>query len=137
MTVYFMQEEDEGNVKIGTTEKHPSSRRAACQTGNPKKLEIIARVEAWGEFEEGRLHARFAAAHIRGEWFRPTKELMQFISAIKKEQIDEKQFYNTQGDIEWAITVDVRCFPRAGRFASRPQTVPVVKRPKNTDYPRD
>jgi len=36
--VYFIQEEESGNIKIGFSEKHPKGRLNDFQTGNSNKL---------------------------------------------------------------------------------------------------
>jgi hypothetical protein len=64
--VYFIQEGDAGNVKIGRA-IDPVGRMATLQTGNPNHLTLIATIK--GGDKERALHAKFKRYHINGEWF--------------------------------------------------------------------
>jgi hypothetical protein len=79
--VYFIREGNGGNVKIGTTTVNPHSRLRSMQTGNSSDLVLLAAVQGDDDLEK-RLHARFAADRIRGEWFTPTVELLAFIDGV-------------------------------------------------------
>lgn len=73
MPVYFVRA-GEGPVKIGIA-IDPEARLRELQTGHYESLSLLRvvdgdwAVEAW-------LHARFAAARIRGEWFRYSSEML-------------------------------------------------------------
>ena len=54
-------------TKIGTTKKL-GKRLGTLQTGNPKRLLVLA-VGNGGEVEERLLHTRFERLRIGGEWF--------------------------------------------------------------------
>lgn len=65
--VYFIQQGDDGPVKIGVA-VDPESRRRILQVGNPAELHIRHTVP--GSFHlEYELHGRFGEWRVRGEWF--------------------------------------------------------------------
>lgn len=76
--IYAIQAGEDGPIKIGLTEGPPARRLATLQQGNPAELQGLA---AWRglKVEEKVLHEEFATARIRGEWFRPTPELVDFV----------------------------------------------------------
>jgi len=65
--VYFIRCKETGRVKIGWTTK-PSMRLKALQTCSPTDLELV-KIQPGTKQDEWQLHIRFAAHHIRGEWF--------------------------------------------------------------------
>jgi hypothetical protein len=78
--VYFLRESLEGPVKVGRS-KDPWSRRDQLQTGNPKELRVLGCCFGNPEFENA-IHQAFKDAHIRGEWFRSTEDLVSLINEI-------------------------------------------------------
>lgn len=63
-------------VKIGKTINHPSNRVASLQTGNPRKLELLATIEANDvAAAEVEMHAKFGHLSVLGEWFEPDVEI--------------------------------------------------------------
>ena len=80
-TVYFIQQGDGGPIKVGVA-CDPTRRLAELQTGCPDKLRLLA-TRPGGIQEEHRLHAQFAQSRIRGEWFRPSVELIALIGESK------------------------------------------------------
>jgi hypothetical protein len=76
--IYFVQDVATLSIKIGVTVGDPRLRLADLQTGNPGALRLIGVIEG-DESREAQLHRRFAAFHIRGEWFRPSRMLFGFI----------------------------------------------------------
>lgn len=77
MPVYFIQSERGGPVKIGMS-KDPQKRLEQIQTNHPDRLRLLA-VERGGKKEEAKLHERFGALRLKGEWFRPGPDLMRYI----------------------------------------------------------
>jgi hypothetical protein len=77
--VYFIADED-GYVKIGTAWS-AASRLRDLQTASRQQLRILATMQG-GHAEEAALHRRFASARLRGEWFQPVGELLQFIEDV-------------------------------------------------------
>lgn len=83
MAVYFIQAGDSGPVKIGVAQI-VERRLANMQTGAPDKLRILA-VEPTGDFDrEAVLHEQFRDAHIHGEWFQPSVDLLAHIEGLPR-----------------------------------------------------
>lgn len=74
---YAIQAGEGGPVKIGVT-RDPVQRLKTLQTGNPETLRGLA---AWRVLpgEERLIHDDFASVRIRGEWFHPTPELLEYV----------------------------------------------------------
>lgn len=77
--VYFIADED-GYLKIGYSHD-PQARLAQLQTASRQTLRIITTVAGDIPTEKS-LHALFADAHVRGEWFAPTERLVAFMSDL-------------------------------------------------------
>ena len=78
--LYFLQAGFDGPIKIGLTHR-VRRRRMALQVANATPLTLLVDVPGTAA-EERRLHDRFGAARIRGEWFRPTPELLELVEAL-------------------------------------------------------
>lgn len=78
--VYFVQAGEGGPIKIGFS-SDVGSRIAALQSGHGEPLRLLAMVPG-SRPEEKALHGRFAPARVRGEWFRPTAELLDHIASL-------------------------------------------------------
>ncbi len=80
--IYFMQDSGSLNVKIGFTASQDALaaevRRKALQTGNPSRLVVLAAMPGT-EQDEAKLHQRFDAHCVGGEWFRPVPEVLALI----------------------------------------------------------
>ncbi len=77
--IYFVQSEEGGPIKIGTTEC--LAQRLPClrtDCGKPD-LRVLAVING-GRAEEQGLHKRFSRLRLDGEWFEPANDLMEFIS---------------------------------------------------------
>ena len=57
--VYFIQEEETDNIKIGFSEKHPKGRLKEFQTGNSNKLILLGYIEGTYQ-DESNLHQEFS-----------------------------------------------------------------------------
>lgn len=75
--VYFVHNGE--HVKIGWS-KDWKGRLRTLQTSNPAKLKIML-VIVGSRADEGDLHAEFQADRVRGEWYRPTQQIVAFIEA--------------------------------------------------------
>ncbi|MFH1379252.1 MAG: helix-turn-helix domain-containing protein [bacterium] len=80
--IYFIQSGISGPIKIGFT-KHesPKQRLSVLQTNHHEKLNLLGTMPG-SEKDEAFLHARFKRFKIRGEWFQPVKELIDFLYPI-------------------------------------------------------
>lgn len=74
--LYFIKSED-GFVKIGRS-NNPERRLGAIQTSNHKELKLLARFKNKG-VHENETHQRFKKLNIRGEWYKLTDEIKDFI----------------------------------------------------------
>lgn len=88
--IYFIQDSATLYIKIGFTASEPEARKAALQTGNPSPLVLLAVMDGDKE-TESRLHRRFAAQRVAGEWFRPAPDLLLWIIQCAKSEM-AKQF---------------------------------------------
>ena len=74
--IYFISDED-GYIKIGFA-RNVQSRLETLQTASRQELRVIATMPG-SLSDEKSLHHKFSKDHVRGEWFRPSQELRQFI----------------------------------------------------------
>ena len=78
-------------VKIGVTGNSVESRLSEMQTGNPVELKIWVQYKPrlMGAYRLERLiHDRLRDHKIRGEWFFPTKPVMEVLEAMQDEYIE-------------------------------------------------
>lgn len=87
-------EGDDYGVKIGYSVK-PPARCGELQTGNPRKLFLLASFEGTLE-DERRIHAAYLKDNLIGEWFRPSAGLFKefglrspFGGYVSKAVVDE------------------------------------------------
>lgn len=80
--IYFIQSGQDGAIKIGYTNGDPSSRLKALQTATPSELRLLHYIPGTLNFEAS-LHAKFNNESLGREWFRPSKELMDYIESQK------------------------------------------------------
>lgn len=58
-------------------------RLKSMQTSSPLPLKVLAAFPA-SIAHERRIHYRFKASRVKGEWFKPTKELTAFIRRVQR-----------------------------------------------------
>lgn len=80
--VYFMRYGTSDRVKIGFTGKM-NLRKCSLESGTPENLHLIATVTG-GRAQEARLHKRFAAFRIKGEWYKLEGKLAEYVAALPK-----------------------------------------------------
>lgn len=83
--IYFLQCQTTKLIKIGIT-NNVKNRVTDIQVSCPTKLVLIGSVPGHRSFEYS-LHQRFADARVRGEWFSPVPELLEFIKARETAKI--------------------------------------------------
>ena len=77
MVTYIIRAGADGPVKIGKA-ADPYKRLIGIQVSHPEKLTLLRVIDT--DFDAERVfHDRFAAQHIRGEWFSYVEEMMTFI----------------------------------------------------------
>jgi hypothetical protein len=84
MQIYFVQAGSGGPIKIGST-KDLLDRISVLQTGNHEQLTLLGCVDGTSS-DERAFHTRFAPHRIRGEWFFPCRELIEFIGGLPKDR---------------------------------------------------
>lgn len=82
MSVYFIRNKASGSVKVGWTKGPVKRRLSQLQVGCDGELEVVGEIEG-SERDEKKLHERFEALWIRGEWFRNAGELRATIEALE------------------------------------------------------
>lgn len=80
--VYFIQAGQHGPIKIGFTTRL-EERLHDLQGGNPIQLRLLATIRGNASHEQ-LLHTQFQEHRVRGEWFRPTAQLLRLIQTIKR-----------------------------------------------------
>lgn len=93
--VYFIQVMNGGPIKVGFA-VNPEKRFKAIQGCNHEKLEIIAVIPGVHSLEN-KIHKDLRGYNIHGEWFRPDKEVIEYIKNI---QVVE---YEKEGEQSWAV----------------------------------
>lgn len=86
MTIYFIEMEGEGWIKIGFTAGDPKRRMAQLQTGQPQKLRLLGTIAGEKDAERG-LHKELKNYRINGEWFRAEPEILKVIQLLIKQQL--------------------------------------------------
>lgn len=87
MTIYFIEMEGSGAIKIGFTAADDAARRMAqLQTGQPAKLSLVGTI-AGGQDAERAMHAEFAAYRCSGEWFEGPPLFRQFLGFMAERQM--------------------------------------------------
>lgn len=80
-TIYFVQQSSAGPIKIGFTTKKVAVRLSELQVGNPETLTLLKAVVTTREVEKV-IHNHFQHLRLRGEWFKPSKALREFIKSL-------------------------------------------------------
>lgn len=75
--VYFIRSGEDGPLKIGWT-VDPQKRLEQLQTGSFVRLFILGTIEGSAGGESA-FHRRWANYRIRGEWFEPAPEILEFV----------------------------------------------------------
>lgn len=81
--VYFVQEENDGPIKIGWA-ANPIKRLSSMQSGNPRKLQLLGAIKTRRRSLERELHEKFSIDRLSGEWFSPSAALIHFIESPER-----------------------------------------------------
>lgn len=79
--VYFIQGCDGGAIKIGFSRRDVFTRMWQIQTMCPVELKLLASVPARNVYERY-LHRQFKTDRLHGEWFNPSKRLLDHIERV-------------------------------------------------------
>ena len=82
--IYFIQPDCGGPIKIGHS-VNVAKRLNQLQGAHYEKLDVLLCMPGRKDLES-KLHERFNALRLRGEWFSPGDDLLAFIAASKQEQ---------------------------------------------------
>lgn len=79
--IYFVQDTGGGEIKVGVAKKRRLVKLIGkLQLGNPSELKLLGVIPARNAAALQReLHTTFSDAHLRGEWFRSTPDLLAYI----------------------------------------------------------
>lgn len=75
--IYFVQDSETSYIKIGFSEE-PINRVRQLQTSSPGNLRLLFAMEGTME-DERELHGWFKNSKVRGEWFKPTSDILTHI----------------------------------------------------------
>lgn len=89
--VYFLAEDAAEYLKIGFSASSAATRKASCQTGNPRPLKVVAVMQGGRDLEK-KIHRLFRAEHAIGEWFRVSPRLGAFVLEVR-----------AGGDVGWML----------------------------------
>lgn len=76
--VYFIRQGRTGAIKIGYTDGDVNKRVSALQTASPDRLILLGYIEGDRNTEK-RLHLFFDAYKLNGEWYEPSRFVMDYI----------------------------------------------------------
>ena len=79
--IYFVQEQELLRIKIGFTSGSPLRRVHKLRNASSQRLEIIG-IEVGSIDYEKKLHRRFSHMRERNEWFRPERELIEYVNDL-------------------------------------------------------
>lgn len=83
--IYFIQQGDDGPVKIGyatVIEK----RLRALQSASPHQLKVIGSMQG-SVIDERKLHIQFSKHRLQGEWFEPDIEIIKYASECNNNKL--------------------------------------------------
>lgn len=100
--VYFVQGGD--RVKIGWS-RNVDLRVSQLRTAAADDLVLLGSMPG-DRAEERAMQARFAALHIRGEWFRADAGLLAAIPWMCQSATDAVNFYDQRSRVLWSDAVD-------------------------------
>jgi len=142
--VYFVQNQETLAIKIGTT-KDLAKRLSMLQVGCCQKLKLVHSFEG-GKTEERIAHEKFRASKIRGEWFNPTDDLIQFIDNNNTVSMKDCKLYQDayndgiecgreyiKNKINWDYALDCNYWCNYEDF----ETTPTKKQICDADFQRE
>lgn len=126
--VYFLQCESSGLIKIGYSSNVPA-RLSAIQTGSPTAIRLLA-TEDGGIEREGQLHSAFAVEWVRGEWFRPSEDLLAYIAQQESPNARRARQVMPGTDLDDRALADIlgcsRAYPTQMRLGIKPISIEIA-----------
>ncbi len=80
--IYFIQIGEDGPIKIGFTKSPIAYRISALQTASPYLLTLVGLIDGDEQAEQS-LHEKFSEFRMKGEWFEPQSEILEFCRVAK------------------------------------------------------
>ena len=103
--IYFVRSGD--YVKIGKTADNSMTRRlSGLQVGSPHELKIVGLFLDISGFTETGFHEMFDVYHHRGEWFRFSKEIKQFLEEIEENILNMHRWAAEEARRELRLVID-------------------------------
>lgn len=84
--LYFMQNKKTKHIKIGIS-IHPEVRKKQISAQEQADIKILHIVSSAGRKKEKELHMKYKKYNVRGEWFKPSKVILDYIKSLKEEPI--------------------------------------------------
>jgi hypothetical protein len=78
--IYFIQSGADGPIKIGRA-VNPAQRLRDLQIAHPEPLRLLAVIDR-PLLAEYLVHGRFRQHRLRGEWFRPAPEILEYAARL-------------------------------------------------------
>lgn len=75
--IYFIQNTETKNIKIGRTDDDIETRLTSLQVGNDCPLLLLRTIECNSRIIEKQLHEMLLEYHVRGEWFRIDENIIE------------------------------------------------------------
>ncbi|ART68194.1 hypothetical protein BTO20_05995 [Mycobacterium dioxanotrophicus] len=104
-SVYFISDEH-GNVKIGYATS-VQARFADLQVANASELTIVLEMPGGPKLER-ELHRRFAEHRVRGEWFKLTTDILEYIASVRPKPRKVPEYVRIQRELiskQEAVTI--------------------------------
>ena len=87
--IYFVQSGKKGPIKIGKS-NDPHERIGSLQISSSEPLTLLGVMD--GDIkEEKNIHTKFLNYRIKGEWFKPSNNLIEFIKSNTRKILSEKE----------------------------------------------
>jgi len=81
-TIYFFECETTREIKVGITSGKVEKRMASVQTARGHKISVLATIPGTTKLERA-LHERFAHCRLKGEWFSPHPDILEYIAQLQ------------------------------------------------------
>lgn len=132
--IYFIRDGSNGYVKIGYTSVCARVRLAQMQVSTASVLELVGTMEG-DLYAEADLHSRYSAQRVRGEWFRPSDDLLVLIAMsppTPKGKSKTADFWNGYSSQEVSrltgISKSSICNIRKGKYRPSPAVAIEIQR---------
>lgn len=103
--IYIIRAVPSGNIKIGITDD-VARRLRGLRAASYEELEVVSTFPGTGRAEK-QIHAQLKASCIRGEWFRPTEEVLAWVDSPKPTELSLTEYpANWRRKPRWLARLD-------------------------------